>query len=76
MTIEKIEKIEEVEKSEKPDVIPSNPQFLMLLDQTHVAMLSKMMPGVKYLQVEGMDITDKPTHQLLVNPKMVHETTT
>ncbi len=60
------------EAPKEPDVKINNvqpePQFLVMVDQMHMALLSKIIPGLKYVQVEGMSMTDNKTHQLLVNP--------
>jgi len=44
-------------------------QFLLTVDEIGLAYLSKLAPMVRYLEVEGMSMTDQPNHHLLVTPK-------
>ncbi len=66
------------EEIKEPDVKIDNVKqealFLVMVDPTHLAMLSKIMPGLRYVQVEGMAMTDNATHQLLVNPLPLKKT--
>jgi hypothetical protein len=58
--------IESQPKSNIP--VPKPNQYLIVVDDYHMAMLSKLMPGVLFVLVEGMTIKDNPNHQVLVNP--------
>lgn len=44
-------------------------QFIVTVDEIGLAYLSKIVPMLKYLEVEGMTIVDQPNHHLLVTPK-------
>lgn len=44
-------------------------QYLLTVDEIGLAYLTKLMPMIKYLEVEGMTIVDQPNHHLLVTPK-------
>lgn len=44
-------------------------QYLLTVDEVGLAYLSKMVPSMRYLEVEGMSIIDQPNHHLLVTPK-------
>jgi hypothetical protein len=43
-------------------------QYLIMVDELSMAMLGKLCPGIVYLEVTGMPITDNPNYQVLVNP--------
>lgn len=49
--------------------INPNRQFILTVDEIGFAYLSKLVPMLKYIEVEGMTITDQPNHHLLVTPK-------
>jgi len=61
---------EEVKK--EPDVVPGqtvvSKQYLIMVDELHMALLNKMIPGMLFVQVEGMNMADNPKYQVLVNP--------
>ncbi len=42
--------------------------YLLMVDELTVAFLSRIIPNIKYVEVEGMNITDNPKVQILVNP--------
>lgn len=48
-------------------------QYLVMIDEIDMMVLSRVMPILKYLQVQGMPITDNNTHQFLVNPLQKRE---
>ncbi len=54
------------------DVVPGenvvSKQYLIMVDDLHRALLAKMIPGMLYVQVEGMNMADNPKYQVLVNP--------
>lgn len=51
---------------ETPPVAPK--QFLMVVDEVSMALLGRMVPGIKFLAVEGMDIPGNTNHRILVTP--------
>ncbi len=52
-------------------------QYLVMVDSLGLACMSKLMPGLQFVQVEGMGIPDNNNYQLLVSPlaKKVEELT-
>lgn len=48
---------------------PAKPkQYLLMADELHMALISKLLPGMLFVQVEGMGMQNNSTHMLLVNP--------
>ena len=47
---------------------PKAKQYLIMADEIHMAMLGKMMPGLLFVQVEGLAMQGNSDHMLLVNP--------
>jgi hypothetical protein len=48
---------------------PAKPkQYLIMADELHMAILGKIIPGILFVQVEGMAMKDNSDHMLLVNP--------
>jgi hypothetical protein len=43
-------------------------QFLMMVDEVGMALLSQLCGAVKFLQVEGLLLSDNESYQALVNP--------
>lgn len=43
-------------------------QYMMVVDELCMALLSRVMPGIKYVEVSSMDMASS-THQVLVVPK-------
>lgn len=43
-------------------------QFLLMVDEVNMAMLSKLMPFIQFCQVEGLSIPDNNNYHLLANP--------
>jgi len=43
-------------------------QYMPLLDEVNMACLRHMMPGMKFVEIEGMLMSDNSGYQLLVNP--------
>lgn len=41
-------------------------QYLLMVDEIHMAILSKIVPGLLFVQVEGMAMQNNDTHMLLV----------
>lgn len=54
--------------TETPAVPPKPKQYLLMADELHMALLSKLLPGMLFVQVEGMGMQNNSTHMLLVNP--------
>jgi hypothetical protein len=47
---------------------PKPKQYLIMADELHMAILGKIVPGLLFVQVEGMAMKDNSDHMLLVNP--------
>lgn len=47
---------------------PKPKQYLLLADELHMAMLGKLMPGLMFVQVEGLAIQNNDSYMMLVNP--------
>lgn len=43
-------------------------QYLLMADEATMIMIGKIMPGMLFVQVEGMAMKDNDGHMLLVNP--------
>ena len=43
-------------------------QYLLVVDELNMAMLGRLMPGLLFVQVEGLAMENNKTHMLLVNP--------
>jgi hypothetical protein len=56
------------EAAPAPVEAPKPKQFLIMADELHMAMLGKLLPGLLFVQVEGMAMQNNDTHMLLVNP--------
>ena len=60
------------ELKQEADVVPGQTtatrQYLIMVDEMHMALLNKMMPGMLFIQIEGMSMADNPKYQVLVNP--------
>ncbi len=52
-----------------PSVAPKPKQYLMVTDEITMIMMSKIIPGLQFVEVQGMAMKDNDTHFLLVNPK-------
>lgn len=48
-------------------------QYLIMADEVHMAVIGKMMPGIRFVEVQGINIDSQPNHTFLVNPKPVAE---
>lgn len=58
----------EVDPVKEEVVAPKPKQYLIMTDEIHRAILGKIMPGILFVQVEGMAMKDNSDHMLLVNP--------
>lgn len=58
---------EEVKEAEVPEA-PKLKQYLLVVDDITMAFLGKIMPGIRYIEVEGMHVAGNDKHQFLVNP--------
>ena len=58
---------EELKELEQEDT-PKPKQYLLMADELHMAMLGKLIPGLMYVQVQGMAIAGNSDHMMLVNP--------
>lgn len=43
-------------------------QFLLMVDEVNMAILSKILPSLQFCQVEGLSIPDNNNYHLLANP--------
>lgn len=43
-------------------------QFLLMVEENFVVFLKQVIPGIQFVEVQGMDMKDTPTHRLLANP--------
>lgn len=58
----------ETPQESDPIAPPKPKQYLLMADELHMAMLGKIIPGLLFVQVEGMGMQNNPNHMLLVNP--------
>lgn len=56
------------EAAQVAEAPPRSKQYLIMADEMHMAILGKIMPGILFVQVEGMAMKDNSDHMLLVNP--------
>lgn len=56
------------EEVKAPAPAPKPKQYLLLADELHMAMLGKLMPGLMFVQVEGLAIQNNDSYMMLVNP--------
>jgi len=43
-------------------------QYLLMVDDIGVALLTRLVPGLKFVEVRGLTLKDNPEVQALVNP--------
>lgn len=43
-------------------------QYIVLVDQIGLACMGKLMPGLQFIEVEGMEIPDNKGYQLIATP--------
>lgn len=55
--------VEEIEKC-----LPKPKQYLLMADEMTMAILGRIMPGMLFVQVEGLAMQGNSDHMLLVNP--------
>lgn len=60
--------VENPKEEAAPVVTPKPKQYLLMADELHMNLLAKMIPGLLFVQVEGMGMQNNPSHMLLVNP--------
>lgn len=49
--------------NEKP-----NKQYILVIDELYTGMMNLLMPHIKFVEVQGMNMTDNQNFQLLVTP--------
>lgn len=49
--------------------MPKPKQYLIMADELHMALFARLLPGLLFLQVEGMNVEKNDQHMLLVTPK-------
>lgn len=47
---------------------PKLKQYLLLADELHMSILGKLMPGLLFVEVEGLPMKDSTEYMLLANP--------
>lgn len=45
-------------------------QYIIMVEEVHMVILSRIFQGLKFLEVEGMNIKDDPKHMIMVTPVM------
>jgi hypothetical protein len=55
--------------TEQEEQVSQPQQFLLTVDEIGLAYLTKMVPSIRCLKVEGLSITDQPNHYILVTPR-------
>ena len=55
-------------KQEDIETPPKPKQYLLMVDEVTMAILAKIMPGLLFVQVEGLAMEGNDNHMLLVNP--------
>ncbi len=63
---DEVNQVEEVKPNETVEVKPK--QYLLMADEVTLIFLTKLIPSLQYVQVEGLGIDGNPNHQFLVNP--------
>lgn len=53
---------------EVPASVVKPKQYLIMADEMHMALLGRLMPGLLYVQVEGMGLQGNSDYMMLVNP--------
>ncbi len=43
-------------------------QYMLVLDDVDIAFMAKVMPSIKFVEIQGADLKDSTTHKLLVMP--------
>lgn len=61
-------KQETADSSNSATITTKPKQYLIMADELHMALLGKLIPGLMYVQVEGMNMENNPDYMLLVNP--------
>lgn len=47
---------------------PKPKQYLLLADELHMTILGKLIPGLLFVEVEGLPMKDSTEYMLLANP--------
>lgn len=50
------------------ETTPAPKQYLLMADELNMALLARLMPGIRYVEVQGMVMTDNAAFNLLVTP--------
>lgn len=43
-------------------------RYLLMADELHMGLIAKLIPGMLFVEVEGMAMQNNTTHMLLANP--------
>lgn len=61
---------EEVVVPEQEAVAPQKKEYMLVVDEVGFALLSRILPTIKFAEIKGMTIKEDPNHVLLVSPKV------
>lgn len=50
---------------------PKSKQYLLMVDEISVALLSRICPSIQFVQVEGIKMQNNETHMALVTPMVL-----
>ncbi len=48
--------------------LPDPKHYLLMIDELHMSILGKIIPDLKFVEVQGMPIEGSNEHMFLVNP--------
>lgn len=55
--------------SEEDKIVAPQKQYALLVGEVEMLLLSRLVPGMQFLEIEGMDIQDNPGYQVLATNK-------
>jgi len=58
----------EIPVESAPPQVAKPKQFMMMVGEIEMALLSRLHPFIQFVEIEAMHMMDNVTHQLLVNP--------
>lgn len=67
----KQEEVVAPEAAPAPIAPPKRKEFFLMVDEIQMSLLSRVLPGIQYVEVQGMNIKDVPNHLLLVTPAKI-----
>lgn len=60
--------VNKIDNTENKNDMDRPRQYVPLLDDVTIAMLSRLVPSMKFVQIEGMMVDGNTNHQFLVSP--------